>query len=496
LVQAAAPLDFKHTPDAVQLRRLVGRLRLRLGLERAATWALRGVAASALAFSAISLVGWLTGESISYTWATGPLVLAVAIALTRWPSNKHAAREGDRRLGLEERLATAIELAERGPRGRFDGLQVRDAVGAGQRTSQRVVRIDGREVAIAVVLVGVAALSLLLRDLPRPTLPLPNDQQLPMLELTDADGQARAEVTDLPELSQDAAAQAATQQAQADPNLANRVELEQAERDALDRLSQALGRVSAAQPAADAIQRGDFSSARDLLSNLGEEADQLSDAAKQQLARSLQQAANATASTDRALADRERQAATALSRSNYNEQRQALRNLADQVEKSGARSPSNDQLARDVGRLQQQASTQQQQAQSPSGQGQPNSPVDAATAPASAGQAPAADGGANAQGTQGQQGGPGIGTGAGGDPIGDRTNRLDSVGQSVEVPQKLGPGPGVRPTDGTEDQLGNDPSANNRAVSELVQAQQTGQVTPEQNLVPHEQRPVVRGYFH
>ena len=30
---------------------------------------------------------------------------------------------------------------------------------------------------------------------------------------------------------------------------------------------------------------------------------------------------------------------------------------------------------------------------------------------------------------------------------------------------------------------------------ELAQAQQTGQVAPEQNLVPGEQRPVVRGYF-
>ena len=33
------------------------------------------------------------------------------------------------------------------------------------------------------------------------------------------------------------------------------------------------------------------------------------------------------------------------------------------------------------------------------------------------------------------------------------------------------------------------------SVSELAQAQQTGQVAPEQNLVPGEQRPVVRGYF-
>jgi hypothetical protein len=63
------------------------------------------------------------------------------------------------------------------------------------------------------------------------------------------------------------------------------------------------------------------------------------------------------------------------------------------------------------------------------------------------------------------------------------------------VPTKLGTGPGVRPLDGTEDQAGASPNAPPRGVSELVQSQQTGQVAPEQNLVPGEQRPVVQGYF-
>ena len=55
---------------------------------------------------------------------------------------------------------------------------------------------------------------------------------------------------------------------------------------------------------------------------------------------------------------------------------------------------------------------------------------------------------------------------------------------------------GVRPPDGTEDQTGTNPSVGSRSVSELAQAaQQTGQVAPEPNLVPGEQRPVVRGYF-
>jgi hypothetical protein len=88
-----------------------------------------------------------------------------------------------------------------------------------------------------------------------------------------------------------------------------------------------------------------------------------------------------------------------------------------------------------------------------------------------------------------------MGTGTDGEALGNQSNRLEAAGQSVQVPTKLGAGPGVRPTDGTEDQAGNDPTTGARNVSELVQAQQTGQVAPEQNLVPGEQRPVVRGYF-
>jgi hypothetical protein len=282
-----------------------------------------------------------------------------------------------------------------------------------------------------------------------------------------------------------------------DADLAARVQQQLAAHEALDQLAQALGRVSAGQPAADAIQRGDFSAARQQLTTLGEEADQLSDAAKQQLARDLQQAANATAATDRALADRERQAAQALSRNNYVEQRQALRNLADQVERSGARTATTDQLARDIGRLQQQSGAGAAPGGAASQAGR-TGPVGAGT---QAGADAAGQTGAAAQvggDAAGQTGGPGAGTGAGASPFdSDQSNQpsLDAVGQSVQVPPKLSSGPGVRPTSGNEDQVADDPTAATRSVSEVAQPQQTGQVAPEQNLVPSEQRPVVRGYF-
>src|SRR5262249_17757708 len=130
-----------------------------------------------------------------------------------------------------------------------------------------------------------------------------------------------------------------------DAELAPRVRQAQAEQEALDRLAQALGQVSPGKAAAEAIQRGDFSTARSQLASLGEEADQLSDAAKKQLAQALQSAASASAG-DRQLADRERQAAVALGRNSYPDQRSTLRQLGDQVERSGARSMPPAQLAR------------------------------------------------------------------------------------------------------------------------------------------------------
>ena len=66
-------------------------------------------------------------------------------------------------------------------------------------------------------------------------------------------------------------------------DLAPRVQQALVEREALDKLVEALSQVSAGQAAADAIERGDFAARASRSSTLGEEADQLSDAAKRRL---------------------------------------------------------------------------------------------------------------------------------------------------------------------------------------------------------------------
>jgi hypothetical protein len=526
-VENLTRLPLLASPAVAELHRLLARLRWRLGCERVAQAAIRGILASSVTLVLLSLGAWLTALDRTWLWlAAAPLLASLGYALVRWPGPLESARVADRRLGLDERLATAFERSQSEPGGRFDLVQIRDAVAhasarvhpTGPRTWLALdarTRTEGGVAAAALVL--AAAIVLVLATIPRPyaaTAGSTADQ----FSLVDSSGAADTSA-DRALPSDDAAADqasAASPRAAATPppaDLAARVQQEQAERAALDKLAQGLGSVSAGQGAADAIQRGDFGAARDQIQSLGEEADQLSDAAKQQLARGLQQAAAASAQSDRGLADREQQAAQALSRSTYSDQRQALSALADQVQRSGSRSVPADQLERDQGQLQQQLqqrALQQQSSQAGAGQsgtaarnqtsGAAPQGASATDAGATADQGAASEGmssGGQSDGTSGgaQQGGAGIGSGSPTDPFSNQASRLDTSGQQVEVPTRLGNGSAVRPADGTEDQSTANPSLGGQSVAEQAQAQQTGQVNPEQNLVPGEQRPVVRGYF-
>lgn len=447
----------------VQVEEVVGRLRWQLGLERIAVFAIRGTLATGLVLLALATVG----DGASPWFAGAPLFVAIVLGVWRWPSDLEAAQAFDRRAHLDERLATATELTHRARQGRFDLAQIADAVAHAESAPRVWLTLDRRagvEAAAACGALIVAALCwVLIQNVPA---------QVMVATDTVADatpGPVSDELAQraLPLDVQDQPAVLPTQAPAVTPNLAGRVQQEQAERSAMDALAQGLSNLSAGQVAADAIQQGDYAAARDQLQSLADNADQLSEPAKQQFARGLQRAAAATGQSDKALATREQQAAQALTRSTYVDQRQALGALADQVQRSGASSVAADQLERDQGQLQLQLQQQQRQ--------QGNGPQ-------------------NGDG-QNEQGGPGVGSGPNPDPVANTPSRLETSGQKVQVPLKLGNGPGVRPSDGTEDQSVPNPSVSGRSVSELSQSQQTGQVAPEQNLVPGEQRSVVRGYF-
>jgi hypothetical protein len=517
-VEHLTRLPLLPSPAVAELHRLLARLRWRLGFERVAQAAPRGVLASSGALVVLAVAVWLSAAEQTWLWvAAAPLVAALGFAVVRWPSTRQTALVADRRLGLEERLTTAFELSQTEAVGRFDLVQVRDAAARGLAAPGTWLALGVRTrneglAAVAAVLVALA-MAIVLPTLPRPMVfPAEPRADLPDVAAAPADTAVDSGVP-VDTATADQASLSATRPppTPSPADLATRVQQEQAARAALDKLAQGLGSVSAGQGAADAIQRGDFGAAQDQIQSLGEEADQLSDAAKQQLARGLQQAAAASSQSDRALADREQQAAQALMRSTYTDQRQALNALADQVQRSGSRSVPADQLERDQGQLQQQQHQQLLQQSQPAAPGQAGaaargqSSVAQQSGPTGADAGATADPGAQTNSAAGglsdsnsggaQQGGAGIGTGASGDPFSNQASRLDTSGQQVQVPTRLGNGSSVRPADGTEDQSTADPSLGGQTVAEQAQAQQTGQVNAEENLVPSEQRPVVRGYF-
>jgi hypothetical protein len=501
--------SLRH-PEETELRRRLRRWRWQLGGERLAMAAVRGAIASSLVLIGLCFAVWLLQGDERLLWlGCAPLLAALVLSAMRWPSPHLTAVTVDTRLGLEERLSTAHELSHHGSPGRFADLQLRDAVVHARSSGSARLALDARARNEALLLVPALLLAagalVLVPRLPRAAPATPSAPEAIAELPAPADEQTqRAVPLDAPDETATSPARAQTVPPAAD--LARRVQQEQAERSALDKLAQALGSVSAGQPAASAIQQGDFNAARDQLQSLADDSDQLSEAAKQQLARGLQQAAAATSQPDRALADREQQAAQALARSNYSDQRQALRALADQVQRAGASSVPSDQLEREVGQLQQQTSAASQpsgssaRGQSGASQSGANQYGAGQSAQGAGSQGGADQGTASAGSGQsgdgaGQQAGAGAGTGSDPDLYSSEPSRLETTGQQVQVPTRLSSGPGVRPADGSEDQQLPDSGLSGRTTSEFGQSQQTGQVAAEQNLVPGEQRPVVRGYF-
>jgi hypothetical protein len=438
-------------------------------------------------------------------------LLALTVAAMRWPTLETAARTADRRLGLEERLGTAVELApalQSGHGGPLDGLQIHDAL-------HHVTPLPGwgrprgwlRDLLLAVAALAVAGAAAWLTQVGTFTqtlVTIPLVQSEPTsTAAAEATPTAVAQPASAPAPPPPASAAAQQRPASSAPASAQRVAQEQAQRAALDRLARGLQQTSATRGAGQAIARGDYTSAANQLNDLGTQSDQLSDVAKQQLAQILQKTASES-SGDRQLAQREQQAAEALQRGDYSGQQQALQQLAAQVQRSGANAPSSDQLQRDQGQL--QARNSGSQAPSTPANGQDQSGNGGSTGSASPGDgqgqsAGATSGGSNQaqSGGSGDQskGGPGVGTGTTASMLGDPAPPLNSTGQRVDVPIELSSGAATKagttaPNQSEQSVRG----AATGAVDETSQSLSTGQLAPERNLVPGDQRQVVRDYFN
>ncbi len=548
----------RHNSDARSLRRHLGALRRRLWLERLIDSEARALAFGfGLALVAVA-AAWFTSSPQEPLYYGGPVAAAVGLgailAAFRYPTAMETARAADHRLGLRERLGTAVELS-RGDTPTTEQLTRRQLSTASEaagwaRQNWRGAPAVGRHLSLAALFglmtAGVLLLSIVEERLPAPVprpsiwALLPRDApsqpateaadevdsqtatQRP--ELTNPSGRTAGVVRSLDDLRRAresgaiGASDAASRLGQAESELGRQTQESRAQREALDRLGRALDQVAAGRPAAEAIERGEYEQAAREVASLGAESDQLSPQAKAQLAQALRSAA-AESPTAPELANRERRAADALAGRDYEAARRAMQDLADEVARRGRDVIPQQELARAWDRVAQerraQGQSESQASARPrdsanSGQagaqerGQPssgsNTGAGAGSEPGGQGQdgaAGAGDGGdAAAPNAANAPGAPGLGEFQ---PEGQAA-RLDVQGRPVEVDVRPGDRRGQRPGDDRSD----DPSANEQqtdevgaitAVSGEAPRRITSAAPAESNFVPSDRQQVVRDYF-
>ena len=153
-----------------QLDRVHGGWRRRLRLSLAASWGLRGAGAGLAGGLAVSLAALyaraLVPEAYLRLLGLGAVLgagLAAALALA-WPrSSLSTAIDLDQRLGLRERLSTAVELRRRGWPGALARSQLEDTLQACARAAAEgafLVRITRRAALMGVLLLLFALLPL------------------------------------------------------------------------------------------------------------------------------------------------------------------------------------------------------------------------------------------------------------------------------------------------------------------------------------------------
>jgi len=167
-LQALDPALMKER--YAQLDRVHGGWRRRLKLSLAASWGLRGAGAGLAGGLAVSLAALysraLVPEAYLRLLALGAVLgagLAAALALA-WPrSSLSTAIDLDQRLGLRERLSTAVELRRRGWPGALARSQLEDTLQTCARATAEgafAVRITRRAALMGVLLLLFALLPL------------------------------------------------------------------------------------------------------------------------------------------------------------------------------------------------------------------------------------------------------------------------------------------------------------------------------------------------
>ncbi len=460
------------------------------------------------------------------------LVGSVIAAFRARPTAKQAARAADTSFGLHARLGTAQELLDRGDESALAQQQIADAedmanrypAGAAFRGGQRLVHV-----AVAATLIAFAAIAWVwLPDLsaipgspfaPRAAEAQPEEPQLQSTETDLSQNNADDVIASIEDLRRRIAersidgAEASRLLAQAESRLNSKIENSNTQQQNLQNLADALRQSAASQDIAGAIDRGDYSGAVDQLNNLARDADQLSDSAKRELAKALDQAAAQTTNNPQ-LRDAERRASQALNRGDYKEIERALRNLGDQISGSGRDVIPQNQLGKANDQLNQaRQELSQSGLGSEQGGDQPGNTTGGSQAPGISQQGTSSNGsqagtaqGQNQQGSGQQQAQQNQGQNQGSSPNGNQRpgdlpqqegsgDRLGISGKPVQI-DAPDSGGGLRPNDGKGEQRGSQVGGA-RPVSGAGVAQPTDPVdgASDYTRIAPDRRPAIRSYF-
>jgi hypothetical protein len=270
----------------------------------------------------------------------------------------------------------------------------------------------------------------------------------------------------------------------------------QAAEQALQRLGDALRPTAAASDVGEALRRGDYDDAATRLTNLGREADQLSRQSKRELAGAMQRAAYESARLDPPLAVAEERVARALNRQVYTESKAALDNLAKAVGDAKKGLISQEALAQQLDQLQQQQPTQTGAGgEDPEGYigdtpGDNPNQVGLVRGVSSTIQLPGPEGDPRTATRSG------VGTEAGGDPLGDLASRLNVPATDLSVEAFLANDKGRdKPSPGAPTVRISDTNQNGVRPSNVAQPGDPVQDVAEQAVEPNSQRLAVRSFF-
>lgn len=431
-----------------------------------------------LAVGCLWLVAELAGgpslRPVALAWVGGVLLgLGVIFALLSKPGRRRTARMLDRTFGLQERLTTAVDHLGRGVPGEGERatvvyLQMADAANAVaelRRHRALGLRIPVRELVLAIFFGLLLAALYFIRgvggDMP-PLAAAAVPAFTPAVERP-------AEPPPPPPAEAQPAELAPTVE-----EVRQRAERSLAAQRDLQALARALNDHAVTRSAAEAIGQGEYEQGANELRDLAPSADQLSPAAREELARDLEQAASQMSPGSQAqpdapsqdLGSAARQAAEGL-RQGEQAAQEGVRQLGDQVERTGGQVASQEELAEQMRRAQEaEAQGQRRGASGSQGsqQGQQGQAGQASEATAGEPGQPGQGGESGAQAPN--EGQPGEGNdGEGGQPSGEPGEGGQQAGAQGEPGQEGAPGgqPGGQEGQPGQGQPGSEPGASGQS---------------------------------